>query len=504
MDRRQLIVAAMGLAASRFLKPEAAVAAVTPPGVYPFPLGVASGEPSLDGFVIWTRIPDLAGDAAFGFEIAEDISFRRIVRSGQALALRSRGGAVHVEISDLKPGRPYFYRFHSGDAVSRIGQTSTLPDQPDRLRLALTSCQHWEHGWFSAYADMIAAKPAIILQVGDYIYEKSFGKGPDVRTFGTDTPITLDDYRARHALYRTDRQLADAHAAVPFVVTWDDHEVENDYGGDEGGVTADPAAFMRRRAAAYQAYFEHMPLRPSALREDGGVRLYRRFAFGDLATIHVLDTRQYRTAGPCRTADHPGSRILQDCAQLSDVNASILGFEQETWLARGLGEDRALWSLMAQQTLFSRLVLPMGPDARYSDIWDGYPASRDRVLDHLARTANPVVLSGDVHSFWVNDVLRDFSRSDQPPVATEIVTSCLASRNGPDAWFGPAQALNPHVHHLDNDRSGYVLLDIDRSRLIADLRAVDDLTEPNSACRSTGRFVVEAGRAGARALTVEP
>ena len=289
---------------------------------------------------------------------------------------------------------------------------------------------------------------------------------------------------------------------MPFIVTWDDHEVENDYGGDTAGVTADPAAFLRRRAAAYQAYFEHMPLRPSALRRDGGVRLYRRFGFGDLATVHVLDTRQHRTAGPCPAGDHLGGRILDDCSTVFDPAASMLGQAQEDWLRDSLARDGATWSVLAQQTLFSRLVLPNGPEARYSDIWDGYPASRERVLTALAQKPNPVILSGDVHSFWVNDVLGDFARPDQPPIATEFVTSCLASRNGPESLFGQAKALNPHVRHLDNRRAGYVLLDFDRARLTADLRAVDDLADPNSACRSAGRFAVEAGRPGARPVQV--
>lgn len=502
MNRRDLVTAALGLAATRFLTPGRPTAGEgkTTSSVYPFPLGVASGEPSTDGFVLWTRIPDLEADAEVGFEIAEDDGFRRIVRRGRAIAHRSRGGAVHLEATGLEAGRSYAYRFHHGGAISRTGRTATLSAAPERLRLALTSCQHWEHGWFTAYADMIAAAPAAVLQVGDYIYEKSFGKGPDVRAFGAAPPVSLVDYRARHALYRTDPHLAAAHAAMSFIVAWDDHEVENDYGGETAGVTADPAAFLRRRAAAYQAYFEHMPLRPSALRGDGGVRLYRRFGFGDLATVHVLDTRQYRTAGPCRVAGHLGGRILEDCAAVFDPEASMLGQTQETWLMDGLTRDQATWSLLAQQTLFSRLILPTGPEARYSDIWDGYPASRDRVSAALAEKPNPVILSGDVHSFWVNDVLRDFARPDQPPIATEFVTSCLASRNGPEAFFGPAKGLNPHVRHLDNRRAGYVLLDFDRTRLTADLRAVDDLTDPDSACRSTGRFVVDAGRPGARPL----
>lgn len=501
LDRRRLVAGAAVLAATRFAQAGAAarVREARPrPTREPFALGVASGDPAPDGFVIWTRVVGVAEDVAVAWEVAEDEGFRRIVRRGRALAASGRAGAVHVRLQGLSPGRPYFYRFHLGDAVSRTGRAATIAEDPQLLRLALTSCQHWEQGWFSAYRDMIAQRPDAVLQVGDYIYEKSFGAGPDVRAFGTPEPRTLDDYRARHALYRGDRDLADAHAALPFIVSWDDHEVENDYVAGHGVATADPAAFARRRAAAYQAYFEHMPIDPARLLPSGEARLYRRLRWGRLASVHVLDTRQYRTAQPCATPDERGGRIVQACSQTQAPGATMLGAAQEAWLHQGLRDETASWSLVTQQTLFSRLYLPQGPDAAYSDVWDGYAAARDRTLAALAQPAvrNPVLLGGDVHSFWINDVKRDFARPESATVATEIVTSCLASRNGPEALFGPAQSLNPHVRFLDNRHAGYVLLDVTHGRLAIDLRAVDSLTDPRSACRSLARRVVESGRPG--------
>lgn len=503
LDRRDLLRAAMGMAATRFLAAPA-LAAVEPARQRladdPFTLGVASGDPATDGFVIWTRIMGLTNDASPVFEIAEDENFRRIVRSGRVPAPLSRAGAVHVELKGLRPGRRYYYRFQLGDAVSRIGRCATIADRPDRLRIALTSCQHWEQGWFSAYADMIVQDPDIALQVGDYIYEKSFGSGPDVRSFGTPDPVSLADYRARHALYRTDPHLAAAHAAMPFAVSWDDHEVENDYVGIEGVQITDPAAFLRRRAAAYQAYFEHMPLRPSSLLPSGEYRLYRTLHWGDLATLHMLDTRQYRTPHPCMTDRERGGKIVSGCAEVTDPSRSMLGATQERWLARELGRESARWSLVAQQTLFSRLFLPGGPDAVYSDLWDGYGASRDRLLDALSQPAvrNAVILSGDVHSFWVNDVKRDFADPRSATIATEIVTTCLASRNGPEALFGTARQLNPHVRFLDNRSAGYALLDVGRESIDIDLRRVDDLADPRSLASSLARFAIVNGRAGAQ------
>ena len=497
--RRQLLAGAAALAATRFLAAARAAPTDRSPrlAIDPFALGVASGEPAADGFVLWTRAVGLTGDVRLGYEIAADEDFRSIVRSGRVDAPAARGGAAHLEVRGLPPGRPFFYRFHLGNAVSRTGRTATMAVDPQRLRLALTSCQHWEHGWFSAYRDMIEQGVEAVLQVGDYIYEKSFGNGPDVRSFGAPDPLTLNDYRARHALYRTDADLAAAHAAMPFIVAFDDHEVENDYVGEHGGVTADRTAFLRRRAAAWQAYFEHMPLRPSALLGDGGLQLYRRFRWGRLVTVHMLDTRQHRSIQPCSDTKR-GGQVVQGCAAVNDPAATVLGARQEAWLDAGLVRETAGWSLIAQQTLFARLALPQGSDARYSDLWDGYEGARLRALASLTRPTvrNAVVLGGDVHSFWLNNILADFGDPLSKVVASEVVTSCLASRNGPDTLFGGAAARNPHVRYHDNAHAGYALLDLVPQRFDVDLRAVSSLTDPASRCVSLERRSIEASRPG--------
>lgn len=500
-DRRQLLRGAAALAATRFAGAVSA-ARIDDRRVTltrdPFPLGVASGEPAVDGFILWTRIVGVEHDRRVAYEIAEDAAFRQIVRRGEALAAMGRGGAVHLVVKGLRPGRPYFYRFHFAGVASPVGRTVTVPRDPTRLKIALTSCQHWEQGWFTAYRDMRAKDCDLVLQVGDYIYEKSFGSGPNVRAFGAPDPETLDDYRARYALYRSDADLAAAHAAMPFVVTWDDHEVENDYAGDQGVETTNPRAFLERRAAAYQAYFEHMPLDPSVLRANGEVRLYRRIDWGALATLHVLDTRQYRTPHPCATAAQRGGQVVERCAAVVDPAATMMGAAQEHWLRAGLGRERARWSLVAQQTLFSRLALPQGPGAYYSDIWDGYVATRSRTLTALEQPSvrNAVILGGDVHSFWLNDIRHDFDRPETAPIASEIVTSCLASRNGPVALFSPAQGLNPHVRYLDNAHAGYVLLDIAKDHIGVDVRAVGNLTDRASPVRSLAYRTIEDRRPG--------
>ncbi len=499
LGRRELFAGAIALAAERFLAASGNRSSFAAPRLAtdPFALGVASGEPVTDGFVLWTRAVGLDRDVRLGYEIAHDEGFRAIARTGTVTAAAARGGAAHLEVRGLPAGRPWFYRFHLGGAVSRVGRTATLPANPTRLRLALTSCQHWEHGWFSAYRDMIGEGVEAVLQVGDYIYEKSFGNGPDVRSFGSPDPVTLDDYRARHALYRSDADLSAAHAAMPFIVAFDDHEVENDYAGDQGGVTADRAAFLRRRAAAWQAYFEHMPLRPSALRAGGGLQLYRRFHWGRLATVHMLDTRQYRSPQPCPSGKR-GGQIVLDCDAVRDPAATVLGKRQEAWLDRGLAREKSIWSLVTQQTIFSRLALPQAPDARYSDIWDGYEAARQRATASLSRPAvrNAVLLGGDVHSFWLNNIRADFGDPASKVIASEVVTSCLASRNGPAALFDTARALNPHVRFLDNAHAGYVLLDIVPDRIDIDLRAVASLADPAARCFSLARRTIADRRPG--------
>lgn len=491
-DRRALVRAALAAAAARITAPLPVKGASKPVlRNDPFTLGVASGDPLQTGFVIWTRLTGIDDAATVRWELALDGAFRRIVRTGEALAHPLRGHSIRVELDHLLPGRPYFYRFHCQGATSRVGRCATIAADPTALRLALTSCQHWEQGWFTAYRDMIAHAPDAVVHVGDYIYEKSFGEGPDVRAFGASDPVTLPEYRARYALYRSDPDLADAHAQLPFIVTWDDHEVENDYAGTQGVATTDANSFFKRRTAAYRAFFEHMPIAPRRLLQGGGIRLHRSFRWGSLASLHMLDTRQYRSPQACSR----GGAVVGPCAERNDPAQSMLGMDQESWLRRALASDRSQWTLVGQQTLVAPLALPQGPDTVYSDIWDGYPAARLRLLDALsqASVSNPVILSGDVHSFWLNDVHRQSRDTSNPVVANEIVTSCLASRSGPEALFATAKRLNPHVRFIDNDHSGYALIDLTLKALNVRFRAVSSIADRRAECSTLQSAQIQAG-----------
>jgi alkaline phosphatase D len=458
-----------------------------------FPLGVASGDPAPDGVVLWTRLaadrmPARTVDVRW--EVAHDERFARLAASGTAPAEPRLGHSVHVEVGGLDPHRWYFYRFLAGGETSGTGRTRTAPAPGravDRIRFAFASCQNYQAGYYTPYPHLVAEEVDFVAFLGDYIYEDR----PDpnaVRTHdGTDEPYTIAAYRARYAHYKRDPDLRRAHAAAPWIVTLDDHEVDNNWQG-EGPQDPDrqtPEGFRARRAAALQAHWEHLPLRRSALRGP----IYRRLAFGDLATLHVLDTRRYRSR-------HAGS-----VERAEEQNRTMTGAEQERWLLDGLRAGTARWTLVANQTQMASVDHQAGPDEWWEwDNWDGYRAQRRRVLQHLGTVDNPVVITGDRHATWVSDLRTDFDRPDTPAVAAELVGSSVSSEGDPDRegfrrkWT-PVMAESPHWRYIDN-RRGYFVCDLSGDGLDAELRVVDTVRSPTSPIRTAGRFHVAAGRRG--------
>ena len=363
----------------------------------PFTLGVAAGEPGPDGFVLWTRLapeplwPDpaapgglTAGDVVLRYDIAADDGMRTIVQSGDAVAEAAYAHSVHLEVRGLPPGRPYWYRFTGGRAQSRIGRAWTAPaaGQPlGQLRFGFVSCANYEHGYFAAYRHLADEAPDLVLFLGDYIYEYVERSRPTVRRHSDDVEATtLPTYRNRYAQYRLDPDLQRLHAQSPALITWDDHEVQDDY-ADRWSATFDaPEDFLRRRAAAYQAFYEHMPLRPGRSRPQGpALRLYDRFAYGDLVEFSVLDERQYRSREACaRPPNAGGGHVEFDalCSERRDPSRSILGAPQEAWLFDGLARSEARWNILAQGVLMAQLrqrVPPIGIVGHWTDAWDGYP-----------------------------------------------------------------------------------------------------------------------------------
>lgn len=512
LGRRQLLAGAAAVAALR-LRPASARAAATRPRLagYPFALGVASGDPWPDGFVIWTRLaPEpLAGGGmppepvAVEWEVAGDDQMRRPVRRGTAVATPERAHAVHVEIHGLEPDRWYWYRFRLGPDASAVGRARTAPAAgapAGRLRFAFASCQHWERGYYAAYRHMLDDDLDLVVHLGDYIYETT-SAGSAVRRHEGPEPWTLDEYRARHALYKTDPDLRAAHAAYPWAVIWDDHEVDNDYAADQSQDGDDPRAFLRRRAAAYQAYWEHMPLRAPAVPSGADVQLYRRLTFGDLVELNLLDGRQYRSVQPCRAGWRGGGRLVGDCPERLAPDRTMLGAAQEAWLLQGLERSRARWNVVAQQQLMAevRQRTRTLAEAYWTDGWDGYAAARGRLLGRLAarRPSNPVVIGGDIHSFWVTDLKTDFRDPRAPVVATEFVGTSVTSRGVPYQPFAAVLPDHPHVRFFESRHRGYVRCAVTRDRWEADLRVVSDVRDRAATARTLAAFAVEDGRPGA-------
>ena len=473
----------------------------------PFTLGVCSGDPTADGVVLWTR---LAIDPLNGggmprqpievqWEMASDDRLTRVVRSGKVTASPEWGHSVHIEVSGLEPHRWYWYRFRVGDELSPIGRTRTFPRaqvEVDRLRFAIASCQHFEVGLYTAYQHMAEEDLDLVMHLGDYIYE-SPGRDNLVRKHVGGELMTVDDYRNRYAQYRSDPNLREAHAKFPFLVVWDDHEVDNNYAGLYQEAGAPVEQFALRRAAAYKAYFEHMPLRRSSIPRGALLQLYRPFTYGTLASISMLDTRQYRTDQPC------GDIVQLPCAGTSDPRATLLGAAQEKWLLDRLDRSRTGWNFLAQQIPIARLDRFAGPERRYSmDKWDGYEHSRSRLLKFLGtrKPSNPVALAGDVHNNWVNDLRLNVDDPQTPIVASEFVGTSITS-TGDGSEMSPlmkAMVSENECVRFANDQRGYVRFDLKPKELRADFRVVEYVSKPGAPIKTRASFVVENGRPGAQ------
>ena len=455
----------------------------------PFPWGIASGEPWPDGFVLWTRT---AVETDVRWEVAEDEGFGKVVRKGRVRPLASQARAVHVEVRGLEPGRWYWYRFLTSQGASEKGRTKTAPaagDDTQRLRVAYISCQKYEDGYFTALEHLAAEDVDLVLHLGDYIYEGACGKNK-VRTHPYPTASTLADYRQRYELYKSDAALRKLHARFPFAVIPDDHEVSDDYAGLIPDWDSPADVFPQRRRDAYQAYWEHMPLRgpgPRGLE----MPMFRALRFGRLATICMLDTRQYRTDQPC------GGKKAKSCPEREKLDRTMLGMVQERWLEARLAASQARWNVMAQQVVFAPLDLDPGPEESFPmDKWDGCPAARERLLAFLQarRVANPVVLTGDNHNNWVFDL----KRKNGEMVGTEFVgTSVTSNLDGAEVSEEYRSALGaPHIR-WHNSQRGYVVCELTPGHWTTHFRVVPYVTRPGSGVITKASFVIEAGRAGA-------
>jgi alkaline phosphatase D len=484
----------------------------------PFALGVASGDPDATGALLWTKLAPKPADPDGGmkpeavpvrWEVASDETMKTIVATGTSIATPQLGHSVHAEVRGLKPDRWYWYRFTAGDAVSPIGRTRTLPapdTSPDRLRFAFASCQHYEQGLFTAYGQMAQDDLDLVFHLGDYIYEYPNTDKKSIRkhTGPKDGKLkSLADYRVRYSLYRGDELLRVMHARCPWFVTWDDHEFDNNYAGGipeepaKGKIKPDPTEFLVQRAAAYQAYYEFMPLRARSLPGGPDLQLYRKAAFGRLAEFFILDTRKYRTDQP------NGDGIKPLVGEALRPSNSLLGKRQRNWLDAGLLASTGTWNVLAQQVMMAIVELNYHPVPGYSmDQWAGALSERQALVRFLEdrKVPNPVVLTGDIHTNWVNDLRVDDRKPETPIVATEFVgTSITSGGNGSRTFAGLEKLLagNPGVKFHNRER-GYVRCSLTPNLWTSDYVVAEDVTKPGGAVVTRASFVVEAGQAGAK------
>jgi alkaline phosphatase D len=482
-----------------------------PPGNDPFTLGVASGMPSASSVVLWTRLAPqpmtpLGGmpgaPIAVRWELADDERFTTGLRQGEVLALPAHGHSVHVEVTGLPSDRRYFYRFHAGEATSPLGRTRTAPaeDAPaGRLRIALASCQHYEQGAFALHHEISERDLDLVLFVGDYIYE-STNPRYRLRAHEGPRPSDLAGYRRRHATYKLDPSLQAAHAAHPWLLTWDDHEVENDYADAASSRTERSAEeFLMLRAAAYKAYFEHMPVSPSMAPVGAAMTIHAHYRWGQLADLWTLDNRQYRSLPPCSPPGRAGGRLLTSCDELEDPTRSMFGAMQERWLGDELAASPRTWRLLAQATQIapSAIETPLGRSV-YSDGWDGYPEARLRLMKAIAGQpqGNVVCLGGDVHRHVAARLRADPMDPRSAVVASEFVTSSLTTRGLSEAVLSMMRSNSPDVLHARGDERGYALLDLTPERMHCEFRATRFPVRADATISTQASYVVERGRPG--------
>lgn len=495
-----------GLATAGTLTLPSLANAATP---YPFQLGVASGEPDSSSVVLWTRLAPTPlnadgqggmpnADVAVEWQVSTTDRFTSLVASGTVTARYADAHSVHVVAGGLAADADYYYRFRAQGHISAVGRTRTAPAGGTfgrNLKMAFASCAHYESGYFTAYRRMAEDRPDLILHLGDYLYEDATTTGSVREHVGAEI-VSLADYRRRYAQYKTDPDLQAAHAVAPWLVVPDDHEVENNYANmvrADSSPALTTAQWTARRTAAYRAYYENMPLRPAAAPTGNSVPLCRRVRWGKLATFHMLDTRQFRDDQACGD----GWKV---CAAADTTTRTLTGAAQETWLLDGLAQHYGTWDILGQQVFFARQYDASG--AASMDAWDGYRASRSRIQQGWRDRAvrNPLVLTGDVHAAWANDLKADYANPNSATIGTELVCTSIASGgNGSATTTIPNAATNPHLKFY-SARRGYTLTTISPTQVAADFRAIPLVTEHGAAVSTLRSFVVQDGVPGLELL----
>ena len=529
------------LVASTLASP--ATASAGPAANAVFRHGIASGDPTPDAVLLWTRVtptPESTPGSGRGprvtvtWQVASDARFRNVVRQGTVETAPWRDHTVKVDVDGLAPGRWYFYRFRCAGATSRTGRTRTAPAHdalPDHLRFGVVSCANWQAGWFSAYRGLAARDDLhAVLHLGDYLYEYApgqYGYGRSERDIRKHQPgremVALADYRQRHAQYKTDPDLQDAHAKFPWIITWDDHEVTNDQWrrGAENH-QPDEGDYLRRRARAHRAFDEWMPVRMDGTAKLGdGDRLFRRLKFGKLAEISMLDLRTYRS----KQVEQVAFPVPQPDPALSDPDRTITGDRQLEWLKDSLDNRRAQWKLIGNPVMIAPVNFASLPDDLVQpvndvtgllpedglpynvDQWDGYTADRRRVFSHIRDHAvkDALFVTGDIHSGWACELPYDASTYPLGDSAgVEFVCSSVTSNNLKDITGSPPRttsvaveegikANNRHVKYLNFDDHGFSVLDLTPKRAQMDWFVISDRADRDATIRHETSWVTRSG-----------
>ena len=469
--------------------------------------GVASGAPTENGAVIWTRLTGLERGGYVGYEIARDRGFDRVVARGRALASPRRDFAAEraIRSAKLKPGEDYWYRFFTAKRSSPPGRLRTAlpPDSRDPVRIGFFSCQKWHHGYYTAHRGLAEEDDLdLVISLGDYIYEESV-ENPKIADRKDRTGAlrdgdvqSLPEYRQKYRLYQSDRDLQAMHARHPFIAVWDDHEAEDDYAGEnEGDPTRERrVSFEQRKRSGYRAFFESLPMQP---RRDDPFRIYGSRRLGQ-TEIFSLDTRQYRDALACPS--------VTPCPQGEEPGRSILGAAQREWLKGALAGSDAPWKVLANQVMMMTLDVPTGVPIN-ADQWDGYASERREVLEHaLANGVEDItVLTGDIHTFFAGTVTTTGDSTGRP-AGTEFVGGSITSsgiaedlekRGIPrDTEGGQERGLrgmNPHITYAELSAKGYGVLEARPDELLVTYRSPESVVEPKSKVNTLARFRVARG-----------
>lgn len=475
---------------------------------YPFTLGIASGDPDSGSVILWTRFApeplrdtSLADAVPVHWVIAEDAEFRRVVQRGDVVALPENAHCVHVMAGGLEPDRHYYYRFDASGYQSPVGRTRTLPLPGagiEEFRIALTSCQEYSQGYFTAYRDVVAQNPNLVIHNGDYIYEAPSGH---IRPYPIPgEALALADYRKLYAQYRQDAHLRNAHALLPWIVLWDDHEVVNDWGPEHflpssRNAPMSDGAYRVRQRDARKAFLEHMPLRAALSGSEEPV-FYEQNVIGKLLELNRLDVRSYRDRPVCiENLD----KEFADCPDAHDPQRSLLGSAQEAWLYEHFGTSGCRWNCLVQATVMAPFDRKAGPEVLYeTDGWDNYAANRARLVEHIHGNAIPncVSLGGNIHTFYAGTVTLGSVQCE--PALTELVTTSITASGGAGERYDDVNGRreeNPCMAYFDNRQRGYTLLEFSHERIVATLRVVDDVTIEDSPVTTLATLAVHAGNA---------